>query len=405
MPMFRYKAVAASGEVVDGEMEAASQSAVIQRLQSLGHLPISAEAAAPESRSLLQRDIFAWAHSSDRDVAITTREMATLIDAGMPIDRSLEILVELAERQRMRETLSETLDALRGGASLSAALAAQHPVFPQYYISMVRAGEAGGALGPVFTRLAEFLERRLELRERVRSALIYPAILVVMSIIAVVVLLTVVVPRFRPLFDDAGAALPVSTRIVVGFGDAFAAYWWVMAAAIVAVILIARAALAHPPWRFAVHRALLAIPLVGDLIVKAVVAGFARTLGTLVANGVGLLDALALANESVSNSVLSGALRSVAENVRQGRNLAEPLAATGRFPPLAISLMRVGEETGRLDHMLLKTADIYEDEVKRTVDRLLALLVPALTIVLGLLIAGIIGSILAAILSVYRLPY
>jgi len=284
-------------------------------------------------------------------------------------------------------------------------MAAQGGIFPRYYLSMIQAGETGGTLDVVLARLSEFMERGQATRESVRSALIYPAILVAMSLFAVAILLGVVVPRFRPLFEDAGQALPVPTRIVVGLGDAFAGYWWLMLALVVAGGLALRWQLARPAFRLRWDRMVLAIPLLGDVIVRAEVARFARTLGTLLGNGVGLLGALSLATNTVGNRALAHELDAVSDAVRQGRPLTEPLLRSGLFPPLATHLTRVGEETGRLEEMLMKVAEIYDQEVSRAIERMLALLVPVLTIVLGMVIAGIIGSILVAILSVYQLPY
>ncbi len=406
MPQFRYKAISATGETLEGEMEAPDQAAVVQRLQSAGHLPISTDsAAAAGAGSVLSRDLFARRRANRRDVQMLTRELATLVHAGLPLDRSFEILIDLNDEPVVSALLEAILESISGGASLADAMAEQSGIFPRYYLSMIQAGEAGGTLDVVLARLSDFMERSQAMRESVRSALIYPVILVAMSLIAVVILLSVVVPRFRPPFEDAGQALPISTQIVVGLGDAFAHYWWLILGLVVVAGVALRWQLARPAFRLGWDRMLLALPLLGDVIVRAEVARFARTLGTLIGNGVGLLGALSLATNTVGNSSLASNLEEVSDAVRQGRPLAEPLRRSGQFPPLATHLISVGEETGRLEDMLLKAAEIYDQEVSRAIERMLALLVPVLTIVLGLVIAGIIGSILAAILSVYQLPY
>ncbi len=406
MPQFRYKAISATGETLEGEMEAPDQAAVVQRLQSAGHLPISTDsAAAADAGSVLSRDLFARRRANRRDVQMLTRELATLVHAGLPLGRSFEILIDLNDEPVVSALLEAILESISGGASLADAMAEQSGIFPRYYLSMIQAGEAGGTLDVVLARLSDFMERSQAMRESVRSALIYPVILVAMSLIAVVILLSVVVPRFRPLFEDAGQALPISTQIVVGLGDAFAHYWWLILGLVVVAGVALRWQLARPAFRLGWDRMLLALPLLGDVIVRAEVARFARTLGTLIGNGVGLLGALSLATNTVGNSSLASNLEEVSDAVRQGRPLAEPLRRSGQFPPLATHLISVGEETGRLEDMLLKAAEIYDQEVSRAIERMLALLVPVLTIVLGLVIAGIIGSILAAILSVYQLPY
>ena len=406
MPHFRYKAVSATGETLEGEMEAADQAAVVHRLQTAGHLPISADAISTAgSGSLMSRDLFVRRRANRRDVHMLTRELATLIQAGLPLDRSFEILIDLSDEPVVSALLESILASISGGASLADAMAEQPGIFPRYYLSMIQAGEAGGTLDVVLARLTDFMERSQATRESVRSALIYPIILVAMAVFAVVILLSVVVPRFRPLFEDAGQALPVSTRIVVGLGDVFAGYWWAMLAVVVCAGIALRWQLKQPPFRLRWDRMMLGLPLLGDIILRAEVARFARTLGTLIGNGVSLLGALSLATNTVGNKGLAGELDEVSNAVRQGKPLTEPLLKSGQFPQLAIHLTRVGEETGKLEDMLLKVAEIYDQEVGRAIERMLALLVPLLTIVLGLVIAGIIGSILVAILSVYQLPY
>jgi general secretion pathway protein F len=383
MPTYRYKAVGPSGDVIAGEMEAANQSAVVERLQELGHLPVRAdEVKEGAAAGWLTRDLFAHRRVPRKAVGLVTRELATLLGAGVPLDRSLEILIDLADKEAVRKLLVRVLDGVRGGSSLAEAMAAQGGGFPPFYISMVRAGESGGALDSVLARLADFLEKSQALRENIRSALIYPAILLVMAGASVVVLLTVVVPEFKPLFEDAGEALPAATRVIVAVGEVFARSWWAMGLAVVALAWLLRRQLANPSFRYRWDGLALRLPLFGDLVKKIQLARLSRTLGTLLQNGVALLGAL-----------------------KEGQGLAGPMTATQVFPDLALHLVRVGEETGQLEDMLFKLADIYDREVERTVQRLLALLVPILTIGLGILIAVIIASVLVAFLSVNELAF
>ncbi len=406
MSLYRYKAVSASGEIVEGEMEARSQSMAIERLREGGLLPIDAdEVGETRAAHWLSRDIFAWRRVSRAEIAVVTRELATLLGAGLPLDRSLEILIELSVAEATRKVLARVLDRIRGGASVADAMAAEDGVFPRSYVSMVRAGEAGGTLEHVLDRLAKFMDRAQALKANVRSALIYPAILLGMAVLSVIVLLAVVLPQFRPLFEDAGQALPPATRVLVAAGDAVEAYWWLIALTIAAVVLLARWLLSRPAGRLRWDRWVLKMPLVGDLVAKIEAARFSRTLATLLGNGVAVLAAMPLVRETIGNSVIARSIDAVAGCLKEGKGLAQPLVEANVFPPLAMQLMRVGEETGHLEEMLLHVADIYDDEVKRTIDRMIALLVPLLTIFLGLLIAGIIVSILSAILSVYDLPF
>lgn len=406
MPHFRYKAVNAAGDVLEGEMEALSRQALVERLHDLGHTPIRADEIKGGSLwRLLTADVGGRRRPTPRDVTTLTSQLATLLGAGLPLDQALKLLVDLAEKKAVGTLLEGILTRVRGGSTLAEALEAEPEVFAGDYVSMIRAGEAGGALDGVLARLADYLERADALKGTVRSALVYPMILLVMAGFVVVVLLTLVIPQFEPLFEQAGADLPLATRVIVGMGDAVADYWWAMGAAVVGVVVFIRGRYAQPETRLAWDRRLLGLWLAGDLAAKVETARFARMLGTLLGNGVALLNGLAIAQGTLRNAALTQAVEKAARRVKEGRRLAETLAADGTFPALAVHLLRVGEETGKLDAMLFKVADIYDDEVKRALDRLLALLVPAITIVLGVLIAGIIGSILAAILQVNALAF
>jgi general secretion pathway protein F len=405
MTRFRYKAVSGAGDIVEGEIEARTQSGVINQLHDRGFTPIRAdEVKAAGAGDLLSRDVFGSGAASRRDIGLLTRELATLLRAGLPLDRSVEILIDLADRQMIKDLLGRVLEAIREGATLAAAMAAHERAFPTYYVSMVQAGEASGALDEVLTRLADYMERAQAARDRVTSALIYPMIVLVMAGLSVVVLLTVVVPEFKPLFEDAGAALPWPTRILVSVGDLTQTYWWAILLGLAIVIFIGRQQLRNPASRRRWDEQVLRIPLFGELARKVEVARFARIVGTLVINGVALLNALAIARHTLKNTALAAAIDDIAESLKQGRGLAEPLVQSNIFPSLALHLIRVGEETGHLEEMLLKVADIYDTEVERSTQRLLALLVPAVTIFLGLLIAAIIGSVFSAMLGVYDIP-
>lgn len=406
MTLFAYKAVAASGDVVEGEMEAHDKAAVIALLHARGFVPIRAdEVASRTSGRWLRRELWGGRQVSPRDVAMLTREMATLLSAGLPLDRALEILGELAANDTVKKLVRQILDRVRGGSALADAIAAHGDVFPRSYVSTVQAGEAGGSLDTVLARLAISLEKSLELRETVKSALIYPAVLLFMAGVSVVVLLAVVIPEFSPLFEDAGAALPLSTRILVVVGSAVQQYWWLMAIAAAGLVVLIRRQLQHPARRLRWDGWLLRSPVLGDLVAKVEMARFSRTLGTLLGNGVPLLSGVIIAKEVVENTVIAKAIDVLATSLKEGRGMADPLVMTDVFPKVAMQLIRVGEESGQLEDMLIKVADIYDREVQLALDRALALLVPALTIALGILVAGIIMAILSAILSVYDLPF
>jgi general secretion pathway protein F len=409
MARFHFRAVAGTGEVVEGEIEAQSQAAVVELLRGQGHLPLAAEpvgtsAGGSTLQQWLRQPVFGSGRVRRREVVVLTRELATLLDAGLTVDQSLRLLGDLAESERMRRLLTDLLQRVQGGSTLADALSQHEDAFSRAYVSMVRAGEAGGSLNDVLGRLAHYLDQAEVLTEQVRSALVYPTVLLVMAGLSIIVLLTVVVPQFTPLFESAGAQLPLLTRVVIAGGEAAQRYWWLLLLGLLASIWLVRRQFRHADSRARIDRWLLHVPLLGGLLIKIDTARLARTLGTLLANGVPLLNALAIARGTLANAVLREALSETATAVKEGRGLAEPLAQSAPFPQLAIHLLAVGEKSGHLEAMLLKIAEIFDREVRSTIERLMTLLVPALTIGLGLVIASIIGAVLAAILSAYQLP-
>jgi len=405
MPVFRYKAVAPSGEMLEGVLEANVQEAVIERLQAMGYVTIRAEEAKSTAAvgEFERRRRFVRHRISADQLAMFTRELATLLNAGLALDRALEVLIGIAEDEAVQAMLVRVRDAVRGGATLSAALASQSGIFSRLYLNMIRAGEAGGALGRVLLRLSEHLERADELRATVVSALIYPTILVAVSVISVMSLLIFVVPQFTQLLEESGKTLPVATQIVVGAGNFLRGYWWAILIAAAGAAYLFRRRLQDPAARLRWDAWLLRLPLAGDLIAKVEVARFARTLSTLIGNGVALLPGLSIANETLGNTMLAEALGRVAAELKAGRGLGRPMLQEGLFPRLAVHMVMVGEETGRLEETLLRVAEVYDREVQRALKRVLTLLEPALILGLAVVIAAIILSILLALLSVNEL--
>ena len=406
MPRYRYEAVDNAGEVLRDEIEAPTLEAAVERLRDQGLLPLSVnEAKGGFLRGSLGQPWFSQRRAlSRKSVTLLTQQLANLLHAGMPLDRALTILISVSEDEQAQTLLERVQEKVRGGSSLADALEAQG-AFSRFYLNMIRAGEAGGAMEVVLKRLTEFLERSQALRETVTSALIYPIILLSVSALSVIILLTFVVPQFQQLFADAGKALPLATQIVIAVGDGFRHYWWVGAMLLVLLVAALRQQLSQPASRARWDRWFLSLPLFGDFIAKVETARLSRTLGTLLGNGVSLLNALAIVRETLTNQVLSTALGEVAEHVKTGRGLAEPLQESGNFPKLAVQMIRVGEETGQLQEMLLQVADTYDGEVQTAVKRMLTLLEPALILGLGVIIAGIIMSILVAILSLNELAF
>ena len=382
-------------------MDGPSQPAVADRLQSMGLIPIRIEESLGKSEATAKgQGLFGRGTVTQDDVAVFTQEMSTLLKAGLPLDRCLEILIGLSANESVRQLMVQMREEVRGGASLSKVMEAHPQIFSRFYLNMIRAGEAGGALDVVLQRLTEFMERSRELRDTVKSALIYPAILVGVAVLSVVVLLMWVVPQFSQMFEESGKALPLPTQIVIAAGDFFRDYWWAMAGAVFVVYSWFTRQMQVPASRYRWDKRLLGLPLVGDLVGKLEVARFSRTLGTLLGNGVTLLTALSIVKETLNNTVMAKGLGDVATQLKEGKGLGKPLMETGLFPKLAVHLVMVGEETGKLQEMLIRVADIYDREVHTTVKRMLSLMEPVLILGLGLVIGGIIMSILVAILSV-----
>ncbi len=407
MPWYRFKAVNAAGVLSEGDLEATHESALVEKLRDLGLMPIRVEEAKQtrgKSDTGGRNRIGGWLSRrnrvTDEDLLGFTRELSTLLGAGLPLDRALQVLISLAPEGPVREMQQGIRDDLRGGSSLSQALEAQQGQFSRFYINIVRAGEAGGALPLVMGRLAEFLERAKDLGETVKSALIYPVILIVVAITALMALLIFVVPQFQQMFQEAGKALPLPTQIVIAVGDYFRSYWWVLLAAVIVLRLWWKEQMSKPASRAKWDARFLRLPLVGDLIAKVETARFSRTLGTLLGNGVSLLSGLTIVKETLSNLVLAQALDGVITKLREGRGLGQPLLETGVYPPLAIHMVKVGEETGRLEEMLYRIADVYDREVQTAVKRMLALIEPAMIIGLALIVGLIIMSILIGLYSV-----
>lgn len=401
MPLFEYKAVTPSGETLTGEMEAPSSDLVVAHIQEMGNIPVQAKEVGAGFR--LETLFRGRQGLSQREIGDLTGQLATLLGAGLPLDRSLGILVELAENERVERLLSKVRDRVREGISLSEALEERHGVFSRFYINMVRAGEMGGALDQTLARMSEYLERAKELKDGVVSALIYPALLVILAIASLMLLMIYVIPQFTPMFEDFGADLPLMTKIVVGIGEVLRGYWWALAGAAALIALWFRGQMARSATRLRWDGRFLATKWVGDVIAKIEMARLARTTGTLLINGVPLLSAISISRNVMTNTVLREDVGQAAKKVKTGTPLARALNESGHFPRLALQMINVGEETGQLDAMLLKVADTYDREVKTTIDRLMALLVPALTLGLAAVIGVIVMSVLMAILSINEL--
>lgn len=405
MPVFAYKALNREGEVIEGIKEADDEASLVKSLQNDGCIPISVGSAGLAS---IYKSSFGKKNQglSPKDILLFTKELATLLDAGLPLDRSLVVLMDLIPADsKIYQLINKVLERVKGGATLAASLEAESTAFSKFYLNMLRAGEAGGSVEVVLRRLADYLEKSKELRNTVTTAMIYPAILVVMALGSVFLLLTFVVPQFMEMFESAGKELPVSTQIVVGAAQWLQNYWWVLLLLMVMGTGFMRYELSDSPRKPKWDAFFLRIPIIGDMIRNIATASFSRTLGTLLSNGVPILTALGIVKSTLSNQVLINAVSSAEDNLRQGKDMSGALIATGQFPKMATQMIKMGEETGRMEEMLDRIAVAYDKQLEITIKRMLALMEPAVIVFMGVMIGGIIISILSAILSVNDLAF
>ena len=391
MPAFSYKAVGRDGKAQQGVIEADALDLATRQLRARGLTPLKIqegdgqEQAKPPTR---------------QEVLSMTSELSVLLRAGLPLDRALKVLIDMDGQPRMRAVLSELLKAVKGGKSLSLALQPYDTIFGSFYLSMVRAGEASGQLSSVLERLVEHLESAKATRDSIVSALIYPAILLVVAVLSVVVMLGFVVPQFETLFNDMGEALPAMTKAVIAAAE-FIKAWGLLLGILVAVLgLVIQRWAVSEQGKTVLDTRLLALPIAGNIAFEYEMAKFARTVGTLLGNGVSLLKAIQIANETVGNLPLKEGLNVLPPAVKAGKRMSVALEETKMFTPMVIQMTRVGEESGRLDDMMLELASVFEDHVASGVKRLLTLLEPVLILTMGFIIALIIISILMGILSV-----
>jgi general secretion pathway protein F len=403
MPRYRYKAYNGAGTLLDGEIVAASDNEAVGQLRASGLFPLEAvEQHGERNIRWWERELFAARTLPPSSLAMFTRELATLVEADVPLDEALRIIILQPMSRQVRAAAQATLTELLEGASLSAALASEGR-FGEFYCSMVRAGEAGGNLSKVLRELASYFERSVETRSRIQAALVYPAVLVVMAIGALVLIASVLLPTIMPIFKDTGATPPFVIQFIVDI-QAFLSQHWIMVGVLLMLALAGLvAAVRHPRTRLVWHRLVLSLPLVGALVTAIETAKFARMLGSLLGSGVPVLPALKIVGGIAGNATFVAAIERVAEDVKEGRMLSQALRQAELFPNLVLRLVAVGEETGRLEPMLSHVEKIFNGQVQRRIEQFLTLLTPALTIFMGIIVGGLIMSVMSAILSINEL--
>ncbi|HSM05842.1 MAG TPA: type II secretion system F family protein [Longimicrobiales bacterium] len=385
MPAFLYSArPATGGDILSGEIELKTKDDVLAYLHKQKLIPVSVR-EKPKQLSLK----FGTGIST-KDIVIFTRQFATMINAGLPLVQSLDILAEQTENENLRKTIQDVLYDVESGHTLADAMGKHPKVFTDLYVNMVAAGEAGGILDIILLRLATFLEKNDALVRKIKGAMIYPGVIFTVAISAVAILLIFVIPTFQNMFDSAGIALPLPTRVVIGMSAFLQAYWWAVLAAIIGGVFALRSWYQTDTGELAIDRFLLRFPILGNLLRKASVARFTRTLGTLVSSGVAILEGLEITAKTSGNRVIHDAVMGSRASIAGGETISGPLKESGVFPPMVVQMINVGEQTGGLDEMLTKIADFYDDEVDAAVEALLSALEPVMIVFLGVIVGGMI---------------
>jgi type IV pilus assembly protein PilC len=430
MPKFNYVALDQRGQESVGVIEAGNTNEAVGQLRQAGYFPTSVieegkgapttktskkvakavkQASAPAAKKGGQIVLFQKKTVSGKTLMIFTRQLATLIDAGLPLLRSLTVLAKQEKDLVLRNTINALADGVQGGSTFSEAMA-QHPrIFNKLYINMVKAGELGGVLELVLNRLAEFQEKAQKVKNRVVSAMAYPVIVLVIALLIMLFLLAFIVPKFEQIFRDMlnGRPLPAITQWVIaasnGVKGMFAPpYLWFTIAAIIGLPMLWKAISNSPRGREAIDRIMLKLPLFGDLLRKSSISRFSRTLGTLVTSGVPILQALNITRDTAGNMIIAEAVTKVHDAVKEGESVVQPLEASGVFPPMVISMVDVGEETGQLPEMLLKIAEVYDDEVDNAVDGLTSLLEPIMIVFLALIVGTIVIALFMPLIEIIK---
>ncbi|MBT8113026.1 MAG: type II secretion system F family protein [Gammaproteobacteria bacterium] len=401
MPMYEYKATTPEGKVFEGQREEIDHSAMINWLQSSGYIPIYAKEAKSYSNQSLKK-VFAVSKKSinSNQLLAFTEQLATLVKAKLPVDHALRIFRDLSEHENVRKMSASLLEDVEAGSDLSSALEKQKTIFSPYYINMVRASEASGNLEIGLTRMHEYLESAKTMRDKLISSLIYPIILMVVAMASIIVIMTFVVPKITELFEGSEELLPVATKMVISVSNFISSYWWLLLVIFIFLGFLIRYVFTSPSYRKFWDAKLVKLPVFGDLLVKHETAKFTSSLGSLLSNGVPVLSALPIAKANLTNSLFLDNISRAMEQFKEGKSLFHTLSMAKLFPSLALQMIKVGEETGELDNMLKRVSEIYEKETSNAMQRLVNLFEPAIIILLGVVIGGIIVSILVGMVSI-----
>jgi type IV pilus assembly protein PilC len=382
MPAFTYTARTAAGELRTATVEAATAQDVVAQLrrQRMTVVKVDENAKAKKVKGSIKM----------RDIVIFTRQFSTMINAGLPLVQALDILAKQTENKVLAATTRDIVFDVESGHTVADALGKHPKAFSELYVNMVAAGEAGGILDTILMRLATFMEKNDALVRKVKGAMIYPAVIMSVAVIAIAVLLLFVIPVFETMFAGVGLALPLPTRIVIGASDFLRSYWWAIIAVAVAGVWMFRRYYATSGGKLTIDKLMLKFPVLGDVLRKSAVSRFTRTLGTLISSGVSILDGLEITAKTAGNRVIQDAIMQSRASIAGGDTIAAPLQKSAVFPPMVISMIAVGEQTGGLDEMLSKIADFYDEEVDAAVSGLLSLLEPVMIVFLGVIVGGMV---------------
>ncbi|MFQ5645845.1 MAG: type II secretion system inner membrane protein GspF [bacterium] len=401
---FEYKAKDLKGKTVEGKMEAADRRQIIEHLQKSGFMPVSVKEAREKSESLGEISLD-FSRITQADVLRFTQQLSSLCNANLQLDRSLTIMGELTEKKKFRRIIHNIQQNVQGGSSFAEALARHPKIFSRLYVNMIKAGESGGVLELVISRLAGFMEEYHRIKNEVSSAMVYPVILTLVAGGAIAVLMTFVVPRFSVMFQDMGDALPLPTKILLGLSDSLINAWWMILLTVAAFGVGFHYYVKTGEGRLSWDRFKLKMPLFGNIILKQEVARFSRTLGTLLNSGIPILQGLAIVKELIGNRVISDTMINVYNGVKTGEGMSAALKEANVFPPMALHMIAIGEETGQLDSMLEKIATIYESELSVSIKRLLSIMEPLMIVFMALIIGFIVVAMLMAVFSVNEMAF
>jgi type IV pilus assembly protein PilC len=386
MPVFEYTARNLKGDLEKGQVDLPSKDDVVAHLRR-NRLVVVQVRSAPKAVSL--GGLFKGGVKT-RDVVIFTRQFATMINAGLPLVQALDILAQQTENKVLADVTRQVVYDVESGQTLADALRKHPKAFSDLYVNMVAAGEAGGILDTILQRLAEFLEKNDAIIRKVKGAMVYPGVIMSVAVIAVAVLLIFVIPTFQTMFASVALDLPLPTRIVIGMSHLLTTYWWVILGVIAVAVFGFSRYYKTPGGRLQIDRLMLRFPVLGDVLRKSAVSRFTRTLGTLVSSGVSILDGLEITARTAGNMVIHNAVMESRQSIAGGDTIAAPLQRSKVFPPMVISMIAVGEQTGGLDEMLSKIADFYDEEVDAAVGTMLSLMEPIMIVVLGVIVGGMV---------------